>query len=467
LKSFDKTRKNRVFNEVKIILNLNHPNILRFQNWYETRNHYWIIYEYCSGGDLRTVIQSDKTVLEKVIRSNARDMSCALMYLHSNGIVFCDLKPTNIIINEYSNLKICDFAVAQKIVDMIQNTQQSKVKRGAPNYMAPELFEEDGVYSFSSDIYAFGCILYEMAKGTPPFYSDKFQELAKKICNETYEPLGEPYSSEFSDFISICLNKNPAKRATWAVIKKHPWWKGFKLPNYDIPNEPHFEEFLKFKGYSNEPDAFNKEGAIIEANKTQNKRDSDNPDFIQTSDLVNKMKSDKISNNKGRTSNNEANLMRLSLNVQKNMLKENSDYLGIIDNKDVKLKNVDEVIDMGENLEKDKENKKNNEGAVDNIEDEDFTKSVNDTTKSPHQTIHSENNNYYKNNNSKSNLDVNEKSNISTFSTKENAKDKSSYFGKSIHDKDSQIGKTSQKSIATNNQTKENLKKEFMVLQPY
>ena len=306
-----------------------------------------------------------------------------------------------------------------------------------------------------------------MAKGTPPFYSDKFQELAKKICNETYEPIGEPYSSEFSDFISLCLNKNPAKRATWASLKKHPWWKGFKLPNYDIPNEPHFEEFLKFKGYLNEPDASNKEGAMTEVNKTQHKRDSDNPDFIQTSDLVNKMKSDKINNNKGRTSNNEANLMRLSLNVQKNMLKENSDYLGIIDNKDVKLKNVDEVIDMGENVEKDKENKKNNEGAVDNIEDEDFTKSVNDNTKSPHQTINSENNNYYKNNNSKSNIDMHEKSNISTFSTKENAKDKSSYFGKSIQDKDSQIGKTSQKSIATNNQTKENLKKEFLVLQPY
>ena len=158
LKSFDKSRKNRVFNEVKIIHNLNHPNILRFQNWYETRNHYWIIYEYCSGGDLRSIIQHDKTVLENVMRSFSKDLCCALMYMHSNGIVFCDLKPTNVIINEYSNLKICDFAVAQKIVDMIQSNQQNKNIRGAPNYMAPELFEEDGVYSFSSDIYAFGCI---------------------------------------------------------------------------------------------------------------------------------------------------------------------------------------------------------------------------------------------------------------------------------------------------------------------
>jgi serine/threonine-protein kinase ULK4 len=52
VKSIDKSRKKKVLNEVKIINNLNHPNILRFHNWYETRNHFWIISEYCAGGDL-------------------------------------------------------------------------------------------------------------------------------------------------------------------------------------------------------------------------------------------------------------------------------------------------------------------------------------------------------------------------------------------------------------------------------
>jgi len=126
---------------------------------------------------------------------------------------------------------------------MIQNNQQNKNKRGAPNYMAPELFEEDGVYSFASDIYALGCILYEMAKGTPPFYSDKFQELTKKICNDDYEPLSDEYTDEFKSFVDCLLTKNPAKRSNWKSVKEHTWWKGYKLPSYDIPNEPHFEEF--------------------------------------------------------------------------------------------------------------------------------------------------------------------------------------------------------------------------------
>jgi serine/threonine-protein kinase ULK4 len=57
VKSIDKSRKKKVLNEVKIINNLSHPNIIKFQNWYETRNHFWIIFEYCSGGDLMQLLE--------------------------------------------------------------------------------------------------------------------------------------------------------------------------------------------------------------------------------------------------------------------------------------------------------------------------------------------------------------------------------------------------------------------------
>ena len=63
MKSTDKSRRNKVLNEVKIFNNLNHPNILKFFNWYETKNHLWILFEYCSGGDLMQLIEKDKYVL--------------------------------------------------------------------------------------------------------------------------------------------------------------------------------------------------------------------------------------------------------------------------------------------------------------------------------------------------------------------------------------------------------------------
>ena len=80
--------------------------------------------------------------------------------------------------NEYSTLKLCDFGLAKKLVDLIQaDTDPNKQKTGAPYYMAPELFSDDGVYSFYSDIWSLGCILYEMATGKPPFSATGLKEL--------------------------------------------------------------------------------------------------------------------------------------------------------------------------------------------------------------------------------------------------------------------------------------------------
>jgi len=62
VKSVEKLRKPKLLNEVKILTDLEHPNIIKFYNWYETRNHLWIIFEYCSGSDLYSVIEQDTKV---------------------------------------------------------------------------------------------------------------------------------------------------------------------------------------------------------------------------------------------------------------------------------------------------------------------------------------------------------------------------------------------------------------------
>lgn len=82
------------------------------------------------------------------------------------------------LLNEYSTLKLCDFGLAKKIVDLIQTDADSqKPKSGTPYYMAPELFQDDGVYSFYSDMWALGCVLYELATGKPPFAATGLKEL--------------------------------------------------------------------------------------------------------------------------------------------------------------------------------------------------------------------------------------------------------------------------------------------------
>jgi serine/threonine-protein kinase ULK4 len=78
-----------------------------------------------------------------------------LYYLHANSIVYCDLKPSNVLLNEYSTLKLCDFGLSRKLVDLDskeakidEDGEETKSKSGTPYYMAPELFTDEGVHSF-------------------------------------------------------------------------------------------------------------------------------------------------------------------------------------------------------------------------------------------------------------------------------------------------------------------------------
>lgn len=156
VKSVEKNRRKKVLNEVRIFHNLKNRHILKFFNWYETRNHLWIIFEYCAGGDLFQLIEQDKQLPEDAVKKFGRDLAQGLYYLHANSIIYCDLKPSNVLLNEYSTLKLCDFGLARKLVDLDSNhareeadqTDEPKAKSGTPYYMAPELFADEGVHSF-------------------------------------------------------------------------------------------------------------------------------------------------------------------------------------------------------------------------------------------------------------------------------------------------------------------------------
>ena len=109
-----------------------HPNILKFYNWYETRNHFWIILEYCSGGDLYTLLEQEKKLPEDAVKKFAYELLEGLSYLHSQGIIFADLKPSNVLMNEYCKLKLCDFGLAKKVTELsnigIKNSAEERTQ---------------------------------------------------------------------------------------------------------------------------------------------------------------------------------------------------------------------------------------------------------------------------------------------------------------------------------------------------
>ncbi|BBN03345.1 serine/threonine-protein kinase ULK4 [Marchantia polymorpha subsp. ruderalis] len=254
IKSVEKAQKTRVLQEVRTLHSLDHHNVLKFYAWYETSAHLWLVLEYCVGGDLLTLLRQDTRLPEESIHDFARDLVQALQFLHSKGVIYCDLKPSNILLDENGRLKLCDFGLARRLGDISKSSVQQlpQAKRGTPCYMAPELFQEGGVHSFGSDLWALGCVMYECFSGRPPFVSNSFTQLVNSILTDSPPPLRGNPTSEFQNLVGRLLVKDPAKRLQWAELREHPFWRT-KIQTVPLPPQPALANFLRMAQKSGSP----------------------------------------------------------------------------------------------------------------------------------------------------------------------------------------------------------------------
>ncbi|EGB08100.1 hypothetical protein AURANDRAFT_26764, partial [Aureococcus anophagefferens] len=183
IKRIEKGQMDKVVNEVQMMHALSHPHTLKFYDWYETRNNLWLILEYCSGGDLKSLLKVDKQLPIPAVTLFGGDLLSGLQYLHHNGLLYCDLKPSNVLIDDHGVLKLAGFGLARRIPTPGNRCRAPK-NRGTPYYMAPELFVKDGVHNFGSDFWSLGCVLYELASGRPPFASTSLNELMHQITTD-------------------------------------------------------------------------------------------------------------------------------------------------------------------------------------------------------------------------------------------------------------------------------------------
>ncbi|ETV87815.1 ULK/ULK protein kinase, variant 1 [Aphanomyces astaci] len=251
VKSTAKDRMNKILNEVQFLRTFSSPYVLKFHNWYESSNHIWIIFEFCIGGDLLNLITQDKTLPESTIKSFGYDMLMGLQYLHSNGVIYCDLKPANVLIDEYGGLKLSDLGLARKIPTDESVLKVDKLAPGSPHYMAPELFEQHPVHSFASDFWALGCVLYELRTGSQPFSSvGGFMDLRSMIQTKAVAippPAHVDMSRDLCDLLHRLLVKDPAQRISWDDILGHPFWDktSHKTSSSPLPAFPPQPLFMK------------------------------------------------------------------------------------------------------------------------------------------------------------------------------------------------------------------------------
>ena len=229
VKIYSKTRQPFYDREYTFLKNINYPSIVNVTGAAEDKNNFYMEMEYCPSGDLSHCLWPNKgsNYFEKIIKTVSVQLLLGLKTLHQNNIIHCNLKPSNIIIDEFGNVKICDFKKALNTNKMtIQDIKRNKTAM-TPCYTAPELFSENGIYSFKTDLWALGCIMYEMAIGQVPFFEEKVNKLIMKIINDEVnfnKKQFNQYSMEFMDVLRKLLEKDPDKRPSWGEIENYPFW---------------------------------------------------------------------------------------------------------------------------------------------------------------------------------------------------------------------------------------------------
>ena len=216
--------------EIEILKKLDHPDIVRIIESFNTRNSYILITEYCEEGELFDQVKNQLS--ETQIAVIFRQLLSGLAYLHSNNIVHRDLKLENILIHEIEkskttgedlfNIKIIDFGTA-RIFDK-NNKPQSIV--GSSYYIAPEVLRQK--YNKECDLWSVGVILYMFIVGHAPFDGCDDEEITSNIQRGVYRKKDRRWlkaSKEVKDLIEKLLTYRPSQRLTALQALNHPWFK--------------------------------------------------------------------------------------------------------------------------------------------------------------------------------------------------------------------------------------------------
>jgi calcium-dependent protein kinase len=206
--SLDSKEKIRFFQEIDIMRQLDHPNIVRLYEVFQDEKRFYLVTELCTGGELFDEITKRSNFNEQDAAAIIKQVLSAVAYCHSKNICHRDLKPENVLMDSKNNnqIKVIDFGASQKYDD---NKKMSQIY-GTAYYIAPEILKSE--YNEKCDVWSIGVILYILLSGKPPFYGDDDKEILNSVKLGTYTLTGPDWkniSNEAKDLIKKTLTYEP------------------------------------------------------------------------------------------------------------------------------------------------------------------------------------------------------------------------------------------------------------------
>jgi mitogen-activated protein kinase kinase 4/5 len=218
----DDAVRRQIARAVAVLRTAEHPSVIRCHGMYERDGELQILLDYMDGGSLDGHRVADERFLARL----ARQVLSGIGYLHRRHIVHRDIKPSKILIDSCRRVKVADFGVG-RILNLTMDPCNSSV--GSMAYMSPERINTDlnnGAYEgYAGDIWSFGLTILELYLGQFPLGAKQgdFATLMCAICYSDSPQAPRDASPEFKNFISLCLQKNPANRPTAIRLLQHPF----------------------------------------------------------------------------------------------------------------------------------------------------------------------------------------------------------------------------------------------------
>jgi serine/threonine protein kinase len=204
--------------EVRVQQGLRHPNLVQLLDVVYHTDLIFLIMEYCPNADLCQLIADRGRLEECEVRRIFAQLVDAMAYLHGRSIAHRDLKPNNILLDEFFNPKISDFGLCHQTDDK----KLLKTPCGSVLYAAPEILSEREYDGQLADVWSLGVVLYSMLTSSLPWASSNQTQIINQICSGEFY-LSPILSTETHYLVTKMMSVGPASRPTMAQISKHPW----------------------------------------------------------------------------------------------------------------------------------------------------------------------------------------------------------------------------------------------------